>query len=262
MIGADGEGHELLQGHAVLGIDLEELLRHGAEPQPLLHYGRRDEEAGGDLLLAGALVAQRLEGAELVQRMQGDALDVLGQRILLRRDLDCRIAHDAGDRGRLRKALLLHQALEGPVAAAAGRDLEHAGLGALGIEDRPDVEALQEPAPGDVLGQVLDRDAGLQAPDVGLAEHQLVEGNVARGAEGDLLNGLCHEDTPRRTAGRFSRPPIRHGNRRGPLALNTVRGILGAHSSDLKGSQFAAACIRWRDLDDYILSRMTTALHL
>ena len=93
---------------------------------------------------------------------------------------------------RLRQALLPDQALEGPVAAAAGRDLELAGLGALGVEDRPDVEALQEPAPGDVLGQVLDRDAGLQAPDVRLAEHQLVEGDVARGAEDDLLNGLCH----------------------------------------------------------------------
>ena len=143
--------------------------------------------------------------------MQGDALDVLGQRILLRRDLGPRIAHDAGDWRRLRQALLLHQSLESPVAAAAGRDLELAGLGAFGVEDRPDVEALQEPAPGDVLGQILDRDAGLQAPDVGLAEHQLVEGDVARGAEGDLLNGLCHEGYSA-TDGRetLSRPPIRH----------------------------------------------------
>jgi hypothetical protein len=42
------------------------------------------------------------------------------------------------------------------------------------------------------LGQFLDRDAGLDAPDVGLAEHQLVEGNVARGRQGDLLNGSGH----------------------------------------------------------------------
>jgi hypothetical protein len=47
---------------------------------------------------------------------------------------------------RLRQALLLHQQLERPVAAAAGRHLEHAGLGAIGIEDRPDVQALQERA--------------------------------------------------------------------------------------------------------------------
>jgi hypothetical protein len=29
---------------------------------------------------------------------------------------------------------------------------------------------------------------------IGLAEHQFVEGNVARGAEGDLLDGGCHVD--------------------------------------------------------------------
>ena len=147
MVGGDGEGHELLQGHAVLGIDPEQLLGDGGQPQPLLDHGRRDEEAGGDLLLAGALVAQRLEGAELVERMQGGALDVLGERILLGRDLDRGVAHDAGHRRRLGKALLLHQQLERPVAAAAGGDLEHAGLGAVGVEDRPDVEALQQPAP-------------------------------------------------------------------------------------------------------------------
>ena len=51
-----------------------------------------------------------------------------------------------------------------------------------------DAEALQQGAPGDVLGQLLDRDAGLHAPDVGLAEHQLVEGDVPEDAEDDLLN--------------------------------------------------------------------------
>ena len=62
--------------------------RHGREAQPLLHHGGRDEEAGGNLLLADALVTQRLEGTELIERMQGDALDVLGERILFRRNLD------------------------------------------------------------------------------------------------------------------------------------------------------------------------------
>ena len=78
------------------------------------------------------------------------------------------VAHDAGDRRGLGQALLLHQQFERPVAPAAGRDLEHAGLVALGVEHRPDVEALQQRAPGDVLGQFLDRDAGLDAPDIGL----------------------------------------------------------------------------------------------
>jgi hypothetical protein len=36
----------------------------------------------------------------------------------------------------------------------------------------------KEPAPGDVLGQIVDRDAGLHLPDVGLAQPQLAEGNV------------------------------------------------------------------------------------
>src|SRR5262249_49764754 len=119
-------------------------------------------------------------------------MEVLRKRILLSRDVDCRIANDTGDRGRLRKTLLFDQPLEGPIAAATGRDLEGAYLDTASIANPPDVEALQEPAPGDVLGQILDRDTGLRTPDVRLAEDQLVEGNVARDAEGNLLNGLCH----------------------------------------------------------------------
>ena len=204
----DGERHQLLQRHAVLGIDVEELVGDGGEAQALLHHGRGHEEPGGDLLVAKALVAQRLEGAELVERMERDALDVLGQRILLG---DAALAHDAGHRRGLGQALLLDQQFERPEAPAAGRDLEHAGLLAVGVENRPDAEALQERAPGDVLGQFLDRDAGLHAPDVGLAEHQLVEGDVARGAEGDLLNGGSHVGFSA-TGGRktLSRPPTRH----------------------------------------------------
>jgi hypothetical protein len=69
MVVSDGEGHELLQRHAVLGIDIEKLLRHRGKAQPLLHYGGRDEEAGGNLLVSGTLVAQCLEGTELVEGM-------------------------------------------------------------------------------------------------------------------------------------------------------------------------------------------------
>jgi hypothetical protein len=96
------------------------------------------------------------------------------------------------DRRGLGQAPLLDQEFERPVAAAAGRDLEHARLCAVGVEDRPDAEALQERAPGDVLGKLLNRDAGLQTPDVELAQYQLVEGDVARGAENDLLHGFSH----------------------------------------------------------------------
>ena len=102
---------------------------------------------------------------------------------------DAALAHDAGHRRGLGEPLLLHQKFQRPIAAAAGGDLEHAGLDAVGVDDGPDAEALQQAAPGDVLGQLLDRDAGLDPPDVRLAEDQLVEGDVARGREGDLLNG-------------------------------------------------------------------------
>jgi hypothetical protein len=66
-----------------------------------------------------------------------------------------------------------------PVAAAAGRYLVHAGLGTAVVEHRPHGEALQQRAPGDVLSQLLDGDAGLDPADVGLAEDELVEGNPA-----------------------------------------------------------------------------------
>ena len=218
VIGRHGEGHELLQRHAVFGIDGEELFRDGGEAQPLLHHVHRDEEGGGDLLLGLAFLTQRLESAELVERMKRRALDVFGQGVFLG---DAALAHDARDRGGLCEPLLLDQQFERPVAAAAGRNLEHAGLLAFGVEHRPDAEALQERAPGDILGQLFDRNAGLHAPDIRLAEHQLVEGNVARGRQGDLLNGSSHMDSLR--DGRrepLSRPPTRHGNRRSPLTLS------------------------------------------
>jgi hypothetical protein len=45
---------------------------------------------------------------------------------------------------------------------------------------------------GDVLSEFLDGDAGLYPAYVGLAEHELIEGNVARRAERDLAGGGCH----------------------------------------------------------------------
>ena len=152
--------------------------------------------------------------------MQRRALDVLGERVFLGGDVDAGIAHDAGHGRGLGETLLFDEKLERPVAPPAGRDLEHAGLGAFGVENRPDVEALQERAPGDVLGELLDRDAGLHAPDVRLGQNKLVEGDVARRRQGDLLNGSSHRDGLR--DGRrepLSRPPTRHEDRRSPLPL-------------------------------------------
>ena len=111
------------------------------ELEPLLDDGRMHEEAGRDVLLAQTLLAQRLEGAELIQRMQGSTLDVFGERILLG---DAIGPHDARHRLGPRHALLLHQELERPIPAAAGGHLEHARLHALGVDHCPDIEALQE----------------------------------------------------------------------------------------------------------------------
>ena len=70
MVVRNREGHQLLQRHAVIGIDFQQLGRHAGELQPLLDDLRRHEEAGGDLLLAHSLFLQRLEGTELIHRVE------------------------------------------------------------------------------------------------------------------------------------------------------------------------------------------------
>ena len=117
---------------------------------------------------------------------------VFRKRVVLRKDIAVPLAHDAGDRRILREALLFDEQRQRLKAPAARRHLEHFGFLAGIIEDRPDIEALQQAAPGDVLGQFLDRDVGLDLADVRLAEHQLVERDIARARKGDLLNGLGH----------------------------------------------------------------------
>jgi alkylation response protein AidB-like acyl-CoA dehydrogenase len=66
-------------------------------------------------------------------------------------------AHDARDRGVAGEPFLLDQQFERPEAAAAGRDLEHPGLGALVVEDGPDGKALQQRAAGVVFGKLRGR---------------------------------------------------------------------------------------------------------
>ena len=95
----------------------------------------------GDILLAHAEIAERLEGPELIKRMQADPLIVLRHRIVLG---NAAFTNDARHRLRLRHALLFHQKLESPIAPAARRHLEHAGLVAVCIDDSPDTQALQQ----------------------------------------------------------------------------------------------------------------------
>ena len=57
----------------------------------------------------------------------------------------------------------------------------------------PNARAPQKPAPSDVLGQFLDRDARLDAPDVRPAQHDFVEGDVPRMGQGDFLGSFGHQ---------------------------------------------------------------------
>ena len=198
MVVGNCEGHELLERHLVLGIEIEKLGRDGGELEALLHHAGGDEEACGDLLLAEARVAQGLEGAELIERMERDTLDILSQRIFRG---DAAVVHHARYELGLGHALLLDQQLEGAEPPPARRDLVGAGFIAVGVAHRADAQALQQGAAGDVLRKLLDRDARLDAADIGLGQDQLVEGNVLRRAQDDLGIGTSHAGSPRR-AGR------------------------------------------------------------
>ena len=122
MVGIDGERHELIQRHAILGTDVEQLGRHRGKAQPLPHRRDRDEERRRDLLLGLALLAQREKRAELVEGMQRGALDVFREAVFLGEPVSPHHARDGGGAG---EPLLLDQQFERPEAAAAGRDLEH-----------------------------------------------------------------------------------------------------------------------------------------
>ena len=109
MIRIDGEGHQLLQRHFILGIKFEQGRGHGGEFQALFDHLRLDEERGRALFIALALLSQSNESAELIERMQGSALHVLSERVVFGEDRGLGIPHDAGNGRRLRQTLLLHQ---------------------------------------------------------------------------------------------------------------------------------------------------------
>lgn len=73
------------------------------------------------------------------------------------------------------------RSLQRPVARATGPDLEHAGLDTGLVGYGPDAEALQQAAAGNVLDQLLDRDASLHAPDVRLGEQSMLKGMSREG---------------------------------------------------------------------------------
>jgi hypothetical protein len=63
VVGCDRERHELLEDHAVFGIDLVQLWRRRREAQPLLHNCWRHEMPGRNVFLGQPSVTQGLEGS-------------------------------------------------------------------------------------------------------------------------------------------------------------------------------------------------------
>ena len=90
VVGVDSERHQLVERHAILGVDLEQLGRHGGEPQALAHDGNRDEERRGDLFFGGSSVAVAFPSGMRGRRVRLPA-------VILR------------DRGRCGKADLCHR---------------------------------------------------------------------------------------------------------------------------------------------------------
>ena len=185
------EGHDLLQPDLVILVEVEQLRRYRRELQPLLHRRRGHKEAGGDFFRIEALVAQRLESTELVERMQVGAAQVLGKRVLFRGRGGAAV-DDTGDRFGFRQSLLLDEDAKSQIAPAAGGNFEYAGLVSVLVEDWADVQALKEFPPADILGELFDRYAVLYSPHILLRQHELVVGNVLRSVHRDFLNGLCH----------------------------------------------------------------------
>ena len=112
----------------------------------MLDHAGRDEEGGRDLLLGATLLAHRLEGTELVERVQRRALDVLGEAVLLREPVG---AHDAGHKCSLVHAFLFHEQFQRPEPPPAGGDRVHAGLGTVLIQNGPYGDPSRRAAPWD-----------------------------------------------------------------------------------------------------------------
>ncbi len=215
MVLADREGHQLVETQGFLTIKRHQLGADGAQPHPLPHGVRRHAEPGGDLLGAPTLlVAQGLEGLELVRRVHVVAGDVLVQG-----DFEGIVGgvDDAADRLVLPDGPALGQQGQGKAAPLADGDEVAAGRLArrvrLGLH-------------GGIVDQGLGRDAARQ----GLDGLQAVRG--LPGVPGRLLQPvqryLQHHPArvrrggARRPGGRFG-----GGYRRGVERFGDICGDLG-----------------------------------
>ena len=119
------EGHELIEADFVIFVSLKENRARLGEAQPLLHHLRADAESGGDGFFALAFVGKSLEGPELIERMQGFALGVLGETVGFDKTL---AADNARDGCVFCELLLFDKKLQGAKAAAASLDAISAGF--------------------------------------------------------------------------------------------------------------------------------------
>src|SRR3546814_13732552 len=107
MVAGDRKGRELVEAHAVLGIDFVKRRRDRGQSQALLYDLDADPEGDGYLVLVETLRPQRLERPELVERMERGALLVLLKRVFLGRGVGVGGAHEARHRLGLGHALLI-----------------------------------------------------------------------------------------------------------------------------------------------------------
>ncbi len=136
----------------------------------------------GDILFAhAAVMLNGLEGAELIERMQTDPLvDILRARESSSAIPPSRMTQGTGCVLAIR--FCLTRSSRRAIVASAGGHLEHTGLVAVGIDDRTNAQALQQRGAERCSRPVArSRTPAFYAADVGLAQHQLVERNIAGG---------------------------------------------------------------------------------
>ncbi len=175
MIVADAKRHQLIEGQLVGRIRLEQFRAGGGELQTLAHDGGGNAEGRRNCFQPLPRLGERLERAELIERVQRLAHHVFGKAVFLGEPVRL---DDAGDGSGFRQLLLFDEELQRLEATPAGRDFEHAGLLATCVRERADAQGLQQAAALDIGGEHFNRLSGLLAADVGLRQNELIKGNV------------------------------------------------------------------------------------
>ena len=137
-------------------------------------------------------------------RLQVHALRIFGETVIFGENVVVRGADPARDRRILGKPPRLDQHFERAIAPAAGRNLIIASLLTLGVEDRANVQIVEQSAPRNVVSKVRNSLVRPHAPDIGRRQAEPVEGYVARGTQGDFGLQSGHVLSPLQAATRLS----------------------------------------------------------